>query len=240
MGIGVTTGRSDRLITKVILLVLGLSLLAASGANAVTTDLFMQFEGIDGESTRIDHLGWSYILGVKWGVSAIAPAPGGGGGTAGKPVLSDLSWNQVEDKSFPPLFADIVSGTFIPTAHIDFTARGGDRDRIYFQMEFKDVFLTSLNLSGVTGADTTVAGSFAYDFIRMTYTPYDSAGRPLPPLIAEYSLVTHTGSVGALGSLYAMGLSGPTTVPAVPIPASLFLFGSGLVGLAGLRRQFSK
>lgn len=232
MGIYVKARPSSRLLMKVILLVLGFSLLAVSGANAVTTDLFMKFKGINGESTEKNHKDWSDILSVKWGVSAEPATPGHG---TGAPVFDDLSWTQVMDKSTPALFGKIFSGKIIPTANIDFV--GATTHLIYFQMEFKDVFLTSLNLSGDTGKDTTVTGSFAYDSIRLTYTPYDAKGSPLPPVTAKYDLTSEKGSLEDLLTVYALGMAGPAAV-VVPIPASLLLFGSGLAGLLGLRRKF--
>jgi hypothetical protein len=144
------------------------------------------------------------------------------------------------DISIPPLFNKIFLGNFIPTANIDFVSPVKGRDLIYFQMAFKDVFLTSLGLSGETGKDTTVAGSFAYDFIKMTYTEYGPEGNKIASATASYDLITHKGSAAELAELFALGMSGPGNNVPVPIPASLVLFGSGLAGLAGLRRKFSR
>ena len=239
MGIGATTGRSGRLRWKIMLLVLGLSLLVVSTANATLTDLFIKFQGIDGESTEKDHGAWSNILSVKWGVSAVASNLGSGS-AAGKPVFDDLSWTQVLDKSFPPLFGKIAAGNHISKVNIDFASPSGEGDRVYFQMEFHNVLLTSLGLIGDTSAKTTMSGAFAYDTIAMTYLEYGPDGAIKDAIEASYDLRTHMGSVGDLASLFALGLSGPTTTPAVPIPASLFLFGSGLAGLAGLRRKLHR
>ena len=82
---------------KVVLLVFGFSLLCGSTASA---DLFLKFAGIDGESTEINHLNWSEISTVNWGVSFVNSTP----------VLSDLSWNQVIDKSFPEFDYCLSSG----------------------------------------------------------------------------------------------------------------------------------
>jgi type VI secretion system secreted protein Hcp len=218
-----------------ILLVIGFCLVA-SAAYANVTDLFIKFDDIKGGSTESNHKDWSDILSVKWGVSAKAPPPGGG---TTSPTFKDLTWTQVEDKSSVPLFGKM--GSFIDKAYVDFASPGGGSgDRVYFQMEFGGVYLTELDVIGETSALTTVSGAFAYDFIRLTYTPYDENGTPQAPLIAEYDLAANEGSLGALVSLYALGLSGPMTVPAVPVPASLWLFGSGLVGLTGLRGRLKR
>jgi type VI secretion system secreted protein Hcp len=228
-------GSINGAIGKIILMVFGLSLLVSSGASA---DLFLKFDGIDGESTEIHHVNWSNILDVNWGVSATPPAPGGGGSGASKPVFKDLSWNQVMDKSVIGLFNDISTGKFIKNALVDFTTSGSN-PVTYFQMEFQDVFLTNLDIAGTSSSRATIDGAFAYDFIKMTYSLFDTTGKKVGESTASYDLKTNTGSVGALAALFGLGTSGPPNIAPVPIPSSLLLLGSGMVGLMGMRRKFN-
>jgi hypothetical protein len=51
-------------------------------------------------------------------------------------------------------------------------------------------------------------------------------------ITASYDLTITLGSPAELGALYALGLSGPRAV-VIPLPPTLVLLGSGLVGLAG-------
>lgn len=238
MAIRATTGRSGGLKTQVFLLVLGFSLLAASGAHATATNLFIKFDNIDGGSAAIGHEKWSNILTVNWGVSAAA-APSGSGAGTGKAVLSDLTWTQVQDKSFSPEVGDCIAGRNIADAHVDFVTTG-DKPFTYFKMDFTDVHIKSLDLAGKTGADTIISGDFAYKTILLTFISQRPDGAPGDSIETFFDLEHNVGSIGALAEVFALGLAGPTTTPAVPIPASLLLFGSGLVGLAGLRRKFSR
>jgi len=161
------------------------------------------------------------------------------GGGAAKPVFSDLKWNQIMDKSFPPLFTDISQGKNLPKVLVDFTAIVGGNILTYFEMEFDNVLLTSLAMSGDSSSRATVAGSFAYDFIKMTYHPIKANGTLGAAITAQYDLGTALGSAADLANLYALGLSGPSSQE-VPIPPSLWLLGSGLVGLAGWRRRLRR
>jgi type VI protein secretion system component Hcp len=228
MAAGSTSGRQRGLMKKVVLLVLGFSLLWSSAASA---DLFLKFTGIDGESTEFHHPHWSVISNVSWGVSI---ATSGGGGGMGQPVFLDLKWDQMVDTSWGPLLNEALMGRHIPTATVDFVAPGAV-NQTYFQMVFDGVTITSLDLSGHSTGKATFAGAFAYDRIEMTYWETMPNGSQGPPITASYDLRTHMGSIGNLGLLYGLGLAGPSNA-VVPIPASLWLLGSGLAGLAGLRR----
>jgi len=231
MGIGAMRRRPGVLKGKVLLLALGLSLLLASGASA---DLFMKIDNIQGESQDLRHRNEIDLLSVEWGVSMAKPTTASG---ASKPVFDDLSWDQLLDKSVPPLFEAIATGRHIDQALITFR-KEGEQPFEYFKMEFRDVLLTSLQLSANPTERATVEGSFAYDFIKLTYIPQKPDGSAGTPITADFDLSKNKGSVAALASVFALGMSGPTTV--VPIPASVWLLGAGLAGLAGWRRRFRK
>lgn len=210
--------------------------LSAAEAGATTT-LCLDISGITGGSHVMGHTGWIDIDSVQWGVSSTAGS-GTGGGSA-KPSFSDVLWTQLVDTSTPPLFTDIATGKRISDAKVDFVAPIGESLRTYFEMDFHNDFLTSLNLSGTSGAQPTVTGSFDYQQITMTYYEYGPDGSPSGTVSASYNL-TRGGSVAALANVYALGLSGPSAASTVPTPATLWLLGPGLAGLAAVRTRFKK
>jgi type VI protein secretion system component Hcp len=214
-----------------LLLALGFSLLWSSVAGAT---LFLHFDGITGGSEIEDHQGWSEILDVSWGV---AQTGGGVGGGAGKPVFQDLTWNMLLDKSVTSLFNYISTGRHIKDATVDFTFAINDNNVTYFQMYFKQVNLTNLMLQGTSSALPTLFGAFEYAFIKLTYTEFTETGSVAGQTWASFDLALNRGEMGALAALFARGLSGPTTVAAAPIPASLWLLAPVLIGLAALGRR---
>jgi type VI secretion system Hcp family effector len=232
MRTGKKSGHPSGLILKVMLLTLAFSLLVASGAYAYSTDLFVRFAGIKGESTDENHKDWSNIQWVNWGISIEVPTHG-----AGRATFDDLVWSQLLDKSFPQLFADAAAGKHIQDVTVDFTFRLNGETATYFQMEFREVILTSLELTGKSGESTTFMGSFAYDRIEMIYTEYDEMNNKKGTIRAQYDVAKNVGSAGELGALYALGLSGPR-IAVIPLPPSFMLLGSGLLGLAGWRWKF--
>ena len=206
--------------------------LSATEAGA-STSLYLEFSGITGGSQALHYAGWIDINSVQWGVTST------GGGAEGKASLSDVTWTQQMDKSFPSLFTDIADGKRISSAEVDFVAPTGDQMSAYFTMKFTNVFLTSLNLNGTTGDQPTVSGSFDYQQIEMTYYPYKPDGTRDAGITASYDLTRTEGALGEVAYLYGLGLAGPSVAP-VPVPAALWLFGPGLAGLAAIRRRFKK
>ena len=213
-----------------------IGVLASGAADAAS---FIKFDGIDGESQDKDHKNWSNVLSVDWGVSVAVVK--GGGGVAGKPEFTDLSWTQTSDKSITPLFNKIATGKPILKATVDFITTFGDAGRAtYFQMVFDDVLLTQLQLGSSGDAIAELSGAFAYSKVGMTYTEYDAAGKKKGTAFAEYDLMSGKGSAAALAGVFALGASGPgAVIPSVPEPATwvAMLGGLGLLGWRSRRER---
>lgn len=200
----------------------------ASGANA---SLFIKFHNINGESVEEHHRDWSDISSVSWGVSLV-PTTGG----ALIPDFDDLAWDQDMDRSVPLLFQAITMLTVLDDATVDFTFNIGSGELTYFQMYFEDVRLTGLHIAGDSSSMAQVHGSFSYGSITMTYTQYGPDGSPLGSTEASYDLGLHSDSLADLVAVYAQGITGPTIVP-IPVPAAVWLLGSGLTGLFALIKK---
>jgi type VI protein secretion system component Hcp len=207
------------------------------GANSASaSSYYLQIGDIKGESTQRDHRDWIDVDTFYWGITKSSPV-GGTGGTRprGTAVGSPLSWTQGLDSSVPKLFVGVASGRNYQTATLEVSESTTlEGSAVYFKMFFENVVLTSLNLSG-TGDSIGAAGSLVYEKLTMTYRPRDGGGRLGTPIVGVWDLsdgaaATFSGSPEVLEGLF---LAGPTAVPA---PAAVWLLGTGVLGLAGIKR----
>lgn len=210
--------------------------MGASGAQAAAV-YFLQIDGINGESTDRNHKDWIDIDSFSWGVSNSGTVGTRGGASSGKTVFSPFSWTQQVDKSVPPMLVGVASGKHYQDATLDVSQATAKSTGVFFQMKFDDVLLTNLDIAG-TGGVPGVAGALVYSKITMTYRPQNADGSLGAPIIGGWDLKKDAAAAffGSPDVLQGLFLAGPTP-SAVPVPAAVWLFGSGLLGLIGVARR---
>ena len=207
----------------------------SAGSAQAATVYFLQIDGISGESTDRRHQDWIDIYSFSWGVKNSGSVGSGSGSSIGKAVFSPFSWTQQVDKSVPPMLVGVTSGKHYLNATLD-VQQEGKTPFVFFQMSFDNVQLTALDIAGA-GSVPNVAAAFNYSKITMTYWPQKADGSLSSPVIGGWDLrsnkQTFFGSPDVLQGLF---LAGPTP-SAVPVPAAVWLLGSGLLGLIGVARR---
>lgn len=118
-------------------------------------DVYLQIDGIKGESADDKHRDWIECASVGWNVSQpkSATASTGGGHTAERCEHSEITISKMADLSSPILLQTCSSGKTIPRARLEFMRADGNGDRIkYFEIELENVLIGSVS-PGVTGGD---------------------------------------------------------------------------------------
>ncbi len=118
-------------------------------------DVYLQIDGIKGESADDKHREWIECQSVAWNVSQpkSATASTGGGHTAERCEHSEITISKIADLSSPILLQTCSSGKTIPRARLEFMRADGNGDRIkYFEIELENVLIGSVR-PGVTGGD---------------------------------------------------------------------------------------
>jgi type VI secretion system secreted protein Hcp len=170
------THQSHRFLT---LITLCAALVAASVGfaqnKAVGPDLeiYLQIDGILGDVTVKGFERQIAVSAFSWGASNPASPVFGGGGSAGKVNLQDLSLTKFFDSTSPQLFMRVATGTFLPKAVLRVVRTSGGSRIPYLTIELENVYISSLQMGHVAGVGENAASenlSLAFSKVKLTHT----------------------------------------------------------------------
>lgn len=111
-------------------------------------DVYLQIDGIKGESTDSTHQGWIELTSANWGVvqPRSATASTGGGHTAERCEHRTLALTKLADLASPILMQACSMGKTIPKAKIEFMRADSDGKPIkYYDVELENVLIASMD-----------------------------------------------------------------------------------------------
>ena len=143
-----------------------------------TMAYFAKYGGIDGESTDDNHDKWIDILSIDWGVHQPTAGASGMARRRGSAEVDDMVITFLYEKSAPKLAEKCLMGAVIPRLEIELTADFGGARATYLRYEFKNVMVTSYDVSGnvADGVPPTVTVANNFEEIRVTYSEYAPDG----------------------------------------------------------------
>lgn len=151
-----------------------------SGENAgPTAPMFLQIDGIQGDSTALHYENQSDVLAYSFGVSNSGTVAPGGGSGAGKAAFQDLSVSKRLDRASLPAIQRVAEGTHIPFVVLTLCSDAACTAESTVQYRLEDVLITSAQQSssaGLPGATENL--SFAYGRITVTGPARGTASRP--------------------------------------------------------------
>ncbi len=107
-------------------------------------DVYLQIDGIKGESTDDKHRDWIECKSVSWSVTQpkSATASTGGGHTAERVEMSDILITKLADLATPILLQTCAAGKTIPKARLEFMRADGNGERVkYFEIQLENVLI---------------------------------------------------------------------------------------------------
>ncbi len=153
-------------------------------------DMFIDIDGVPGESIDKVHKGHISLLAWSWGTSQSGTTHSGPGGGAGKVNVQDLSFTKYIDSSSHLLLLNCCNGKHIPKATLTIRKAGGDSPVDYLVLTLEEILVSSVSTGGSGGEDRlteNVSLNFAKFKFEYTKQKADGSadGGPLP---AEWNI----------------------------------------------------
>jgi type VI secretion system secreted protein Hcp len=142
-------------------------------------DVYLQIDGIKGESADSSHKDWIEVKSVNWEVlqPKSATASTGGGHTAERTEHRDIVISKLADLATPLLLQNCSSGKTLPKAKFEFLRADGQGERVkYFEIELENVLISSVAPAVEPGDILTEDVKLKYSKVKWKYTQQKVGG----------------------------------------------------------------
>lgn len=157
-------------------------------------DVYLQIDGIKGESTDDQHKEWVECDSVRWGIHQprSATASTAGGHTAERAELSEISFQKIADLASPILMQHCAMGKTIPKARFEFMRADGQGTPIkYFEIELENVLIGGIEPSIEPGTILAEHVSLKFSKVKWKYTQQKIGGGAGGSTIGGWDLATN-------------------------------------------------
>lgn len=133
----------------------------------MSVDMFLEIEGVEGESVdskfakKIDISSWN------WGMSQNGTTHTAHGGGAGKVHVNDITISKLADKATPVLMKACCTGKHFTKAVVT-VRKAGDKPLEYVTLTMKDVLISNIEVQGAGGGDL-VQETLTLNFAEFSY-----------------------------------------------------------------------
>jgi type VI secretion system secreted protein Hcp len=142
-------------------------------------DVYLQIDGIKGESTDNQHAGWIECNSVNWKLNQpkSATSSTAGGHTAERAELSEVAFTKLCDLASPLLAQHCAMGKTIPKARFEFFRADGQGTRVkYYEVELDNVLIGEVAQAVSPGAGMMDHVGLKFSRVKWKYTQQRIAG----------------------------------------------------------------
>jgi len=142
-------------------------------------DVYLQIDGIKGESADSKHAGWIECVAVQWSMKQpkSATSSTSGGHTAERAELDDITFQKLADLSSPILMQTCVMGKTIPRAKFEFLRADGQGERVkYFEVELENVLIGAVTPVIHEGSILSETVGLKFSKVKWKYTQQKVGG----------------------------------------------------------------
>jgi type VI secretion system secreted protein Hcp len=158
----------------------------------MAVDMFLELDGINGESVDSEHKGKIDILAWSWGIANTGTFQHGSGGGGGKSSFQDLAITKYIDSASPTLMLDCANGAHIAKGKISVRKAGGDKPLEYLTIELTKILISAYNTGGSGGEDRLTENiNLNFAEVKVTYTPQTDKGGKDKPQVMSWDIAGH-------------------------------------------------
>jgi type VI secretion system secreted protein Hcp len=142
----------------------------------MAVDMFLELDGIKGESVDSKHADTIDLLAWSWGMSQTGTFAHGSGGGAGKANFNDLSLTKHIDKASADLMFHCASGKHITKGKI-IVRKAGDKPLEYLVIKLEQILVSSVSTGG-SGGEERLTENVSLNFakVALEYKIQDKTG----------------------------------------------------------------
>lgn len=160
----------------------------------MAADVYLQIDGIRGESKDVEHEGWIELTSAQWGITQpkSATASTAGGHTAERCELRSISVTKLADIASPILMQTCAMGKTIPRAKLEFLRADGQGTRIkYYEVELENVLIGSVNQAAHEGGILQDSIGLKFSKVKWKYTQQKVSGGSAGNTAGSWNLATN-------------------------------------------------
>lgn len=145
----------------------------------MAADIYLQIDGVKGESQDSKHTGWIECDSVSWAVTQprSANASSNGGHTAERCEMTEISISKMADLTSPLLLQLCAQGKTIPKANFELMRADGAGEPIkYYEIELENVLIAHVAPSVAAGSIMGESIGLKFSKVRWKYTQQKIGG----------------------------------------------------------------
>lgn len=142
----------------------------------MAVDMFLELDGMKGESIDKAHKDKIQVLAWSWGMSQSGSFGIGTGGGAGKVNVQDISITKYIDKASADLMYHCASGKHVAKGQL-IMRKAGEKPLEYLTIKFNELIVTSISTGGSGGEDRLTENiTLNFAKVEVAYKVQDEKG----------------------------------------------------------------